>query len=47
MTITYQKEDETELLIRILGFGPVVRVTAPDHFVSLVRERLLRQKKIL
>ena len=42
--ITYQEEDETEMLIRILSFGPVVRVTAPDHFVGLMRERLRRQR---
>ena len=41
--ITYQEEDETEILIRILGFGPVVRATAPDHFVALLRERLRKQ----
>ena len=42
--ITYQEEDETEMLIRILSFGPVVRVTAPDHFVGLMRERLRWQR---
>lgn len=42
--ITYQEEDETEILIRILSFGPVVCVKAPDHFVGLMRERLRRQR---
>ena len=40
----YREEDETEILIRILGFGPKLRVTAPEAFVSLIRERLERQK---
>ncbi|MBP3634335.1 MAG: WYL domain-containing protein [Oscillospiraceae bacterium] len=44
MTLHYDKEDETELLIRILSFGPVLQVTAPDSFISLIRERLARQK---
>ncbi len=41
--ILYDASDETELLIRILSFGPRIRVDAPDTFVSLVRERLLKQ----
>lgn len=44
VTVTYEKEDETELVIRILSFGPMVRVTAPQHFVNLIKERLIRQK---
>ena len=45
--ITYQEEDETEILIRILAFGPVVSVQSPDHFVGLMRERLQRQMRLL
>ncbi len=44
VTIRYAKEDETELVIRILSFGPMIRVTAPSYFVNLIRERLIRQK---
>ena len=44
--ITYDRDDETEMLIRILAFGPVVRVVAPDDFTELVKERLLRQKNL-
>ena len=43
LTITYEKDDETEILIRILSFGPMVRVTGPNRFVRLIRERLERQ----
>ena len=39
----YQRSDETEVLIRLLGFGPVVRVLGPEPFVAQVRERVLRQ----
>jgi len=42
--INYEKEDETELVIRILSFGPMVKVTAPQSFVNLIRERLVDQK---
>lgn len=43
----YPLQDETELLIRILGFGPVVRVHSPARFVSLLRERVQRQAALL
>jgi predicted DNA-binding transcriptional regulator YafY len=43
VTLRYEKDDETELLIRVLSFGPMIQVTAPDNFIQLVRERLQRQ----
>lgn len=43
LTITYDQDDETEMLIRILSFGPMVRVTGPNRFIRLIRERLNRQ----
>lgn len=43
MSIVYDAEDETEMVIRILAFGPMVHVTGPDAFVGLIRERLLQQ----
>ena len=39
----YDKEDETELLIRVLSFGPVLEVREPAAFRGLVRERVQRQ----
>ena len=39
----YQRDDETEVLIRLLGFGPVVRVLGPEPFVAQMRERVRRQ----
>lgn len=44
VTIYYDKDDETEMVIRILSFGPMVKVTAPVHFINLIRERLIQQK---
>lgn len=46
ITINYDKDDETELVIRILSFGPMIKVTVPVHFQKLVRERLQRQKNL-
>ena len=43
--ITYNEEDETELLIRILAFGPVVKVISPEDFVEQIRNRLMKQKE--
>ncbi len=43
LTLHYDRDDETELLIRVLSFGPMVKAVAPDRFVSLLRERLKRQ----
>lgn len=42
--VTYDKDDETEMLIRILSFGPMIKVIGPDQFINLIRERLLKQK---
>lgn len=42
--IDYEKEDETELVIRILSFGPYVKVVEPESFVHLIKERLFMQK---
>ncbi len=42
--ITYDRDDETEMVIRILSFGPMVRVTAPQRFAELIKERLTAQK---
>jgi len=42
--IFYDKDDETELVIRVLSFGPFIRVTGPDDLVVLIRKRLEMQK---
>lgn len=41
--LRYDKDDETELLIRVLSFGPVLEVVAPDAFIALIKERLNKQ----
>jgi len=43
ITLSYSKDDETELLIRVMAFGPMLWVTSPARFISLIRERLTKQ----
>ncbi len=45
LIISYEQNDETEMLIRVLSFGPLVRVTAPDRFIGMIQNRLRRQKR--
>ena len=40
MKLRYDQEDETELLIRVLSFGPVLEVKAPAGFIALVKGRI-------
>lgn len=47
LTIYYDTADETELLIRLLSFGPFLKVTAPDSFVAKVKERLNSQAELM
>lgn len=46
-SIYYDLADETELLIDILSFGPVIRVLGPEHFLAQIRERVRRQHDLL
>jgi len=44
--IWFDPADETELLIRILSFGPVVKVLEPEGFLNQIKERIGRQIKL-
>lgn len=44
ITVYYDKDDETEMVIRVLSFGPMIKVTAPVHFIELIKKRLIEQK---
>lgn len=44
LKIKYLREDETELVIRILSFGPMVEVVGSDSIRELIIERLKKQK---
>ena len=44
VALHYDKEDETEILIRVLSFGPMIRVVKPTAFINLIKDRLSDQK---
>ncbi len=44
--IFYNKSNETELLIEVLSFGPLVKVIGNQHFLHLLKKRLWQQKNI-
>jgi hypothetical protein len=46
VTLKYDKQDETEMVIRILSFGPAIRVVEPQSFVALLGERVERQRRL-
>ena len=46
-SIYYDTADETELLIDILSFGPVVEVLGPEEFLRKVKQRVKRQYELL
>lgn len=46
ITLRYQKADETELLIRILSFGPMLKVIRPEDFIEKIKTRLQNQKSL-
>lgn len=45
--LRYDRDDETELLIRVLSFGPVLEVKSPGEFIRLIRGRIRRQSAYL
>lgn len=44
LKLWYYENDETEIVIRVLSFGPYVKVIEPESFVNLIKERLISQK---
>lgn len=44
MTLHYEKEDETEILIRILSFGPFLKVLSPESMRRKLIARLEKQR---
>ena len=43
----YDKFDETELLIRLLSFGPVLEILGPPDFRKQAADRVMRQAELL
>ncbi len=44
IVLKYDKDDETEMLIRILSFGPLIKVVSPDSFINQLKNRINRQE---
>ena len=42
--VKFDHKDESEIVIRVLSFGPRVKAEAPDSFVDLIKKKLLAQK---
>ncbi|MBO4866334.1 MAG: WYL domain-containing protein [Ruminococcus sp.] len=43
----YDKSDETDLLVRLLGFGPVLEIKGPQEIRQKAAERIRKQWKLL
>lgn len=43
LTVHYDKSEETEMLFRVLSFGPTVKVRESESFVKLLKEKLREQ----
>ncbi len=46
VTLKYDRRDEPEMVIRILSFGSAIRVTEPERFIGLIRERIEKQMRL-
>ncbi len=47
LTLSYDARDRTELVVRVLGFGPMVKVLEPASFVAEMRERIAAQMALM
>lgn len=47
LTLNYDSFDETELVVRVLSFGPMVKVLEPDRFRNLIQERISKQIELM
>ncbi len=43
----YHKSDETEILIKLLSFGPTIKILGSERFLELAKQRILRQCKLI
>ena len=46
ITLWYEPRDERELLIRILSFGPMIKVIEPMTMVSQIKNRIKKQQSL-
>ncbi len=46
-SVFYDHSDETELLIRLLSFGPVIKIISPESLVAQAKERINKQAELM
>jgi len=46
-SIRYNVKDETEVVIRVLSFGPTIKVVEPDTFIKEIRDRVKKQAELI
>ena len=46
MSLRYDRDDEADMLIRVLSFGPMIRVISPEGFITQLRRRLRKQASL-
>lgn len=46
MKLRFASKDESEILIRLLSFGPMIEVIEPESFREKIRQRLQRQAEL-
>lgn len=47
LTLNYDSFDEIELVVRVLSFGPMVKVLEPESFRNLIQERISKQIELM
>lgn len=47
LTLNYDSFDETEFVVRVLSFGPMVKVLEPENFKKLIKERISKQIELM
>ena len=44
VSLTYEAEDEIDIIIRVLSFGPNLKVVGPESFIKQIKSRLEMQR---
>lgn len=45
--IYYYENDEAEIIMRVISFGPLIKVIEPFDFINLIKKRLIMQKRYI
>ena len=47
MELEFSRDDETEMVIRLLQFGPVIKVLEPTYVVAEITKRISMQLRLI